>query len=161
MNLRVAGALAGALLFLHPAHAAESLPEAIRACAALKRDPERLACYDRAVANIESGAEAPASTTPENMFGANSAVVAKPKAPPQAPEPEELRQITGKIVSVNRAENGLVELALDNNQVWRQQDSETTLTIQSGDSVTISRASLGTFRITDKRGRSARFKRVR
>ena len=62
---------------------------------------------------------------------------------------------------MSRTVNGLIELRLDNEQVWRQTDADTTLTIETGDSVTISRASLGTFRLTDKRGRSSRFKRVR
>ena len=151
-------ALAGAILFLHEARAAEALPESLRACVSLKRDLERLACYDRAVASIQSGNEA-AATSPENMFGVTSDMVAKPQ--PTEKKREELQQISGQVVSVGRSENGLLELALDNDQVWRQQDSETTLIIETGDSVTISRASLGTFRITDKRGRSARFRRVR
>ena len=48
--------LAGALLFVQGSHAAETLPEPIRACQSLRRDTERLACYDKAVAHIESGA---------------------------------------------------------------------------------------------------------
>jgi hypothetical protein len=55
----------------------------------------------------------------------------------------------------------MIVLGLDNGQTWRQQDSDVSLTIDTGDSVTVIRASLGTFRIADKRGRSARFKRVR
>ena len=52
-------------------------------------------------------------------------------------------------------------MTLDNGQVWRQQDADVTLTIEPGDAVTVVRASMGTFRITDKRGRSARFKRMK
>jgi hypothetical protein len=152
------GALVGAFLCLNAAQAAEALPDALRACTTIKRDSERLACFDRAVAGIESGTPAASASSPENMFGAHTAIQ-EPAA--QAARREELMQITGQVVSVGRSEGGLMELALDNDQVWRQQDGETTLIIQTGDSVTISRASLGTFRITDKRGRSARFKRVR
>ncbi len=160
MKNRVAGALAGVVLFMQYSHAADALPEPIRACVSLRKDSERLACYDKAVAHIESGAATEAGLTPENMFGGSTAITPPPGAQNQT-EREELQQITGKVLSVSRTVNGLVELRLDNDQVWRQHDSETTLTIETGDSVTITRASLGTFRLTDKRGRSARFKRVR
>ena len=153
-------ALLGAILHVHVSQAAEALPEAMRACATLKRDAERLACYDRVAAGIDAGADNATASSPENMFGAHTALTPKPKDPPEAKR-EELQQITGQVVSVGHSQNGLMELALDNDQVWRQQDGEVTLIIQTGDSVTISRASLGTFRITDKRGRSARFRRVR
>jgi hypothetical protein len=155
-----AGALVGAILYVHVSQAAEALPEAMRACVTLKRDAERLACYDRAAASLEAGSGGATATSPENMFGAHTALTPKPKDPPEAKR-EELQQITGQVVSVGHSQTGLMELALDNDQVWRQHDGEAALIIQTGDSVTISRASLGTFRITDKRGRSARFRRVR
>ena len=160
MKNPVAGALAGAILFMQGSHAADALPQAIRACKSLLRDAERLACYDKAVAHVESGAATDASLSPENMFGGSPAIASLPD-PQNQTEREELKQITGKVVSVSRTVNGLVELRLDNDQVWRQQEADTSLTIETGDSVTISRASLGTFRLTDKRGRSSRFKRVR
>ena len=156
----VAAALAGVVLFMQFSHAADALPEPIRACVTLHKDSERLACFDRAVAHIESGAATDADLTPENMFGGSTAITPPPDRQNQT-ERDELQQITGKVVSVSRAVNGLVELRLDNDQIWRQHDSGTTLTIETGDSVTITRASLGTFRLTDKRGRSSRFKRVR
>jgi len=160
MKYPLAGTLAVTLLLAQPGQAAEPLPEPIRACKALRSDAERLACYDKAVAHVESGATTDAAVTPENMFGGSTAI-APPPDPQNPAEREELKQITGKVVSLNRTANGLVELRLDNDQVWRQQTSDTTPTIETGDSVTISRASLGTFRLTDKRGRSSRFKRVR
>jgi hypothetical protein len=160
MKKSIAAALVGALLSMQASHAAETLPEPVRACKSLRRDSERLACYDKAVAHVESGAASDAALTAENMFGGNTAIT-PPPGPQNPSEREELQQISGKVVAVDRTVNGLVELRLDNNQVWRQTDTDTTLTIETGDSVTISRASLGTFRLTDKRGRSSRFKRVR
>ena len=58
MNRPMAAAL-GALMFGQSAGAADALPEALRACAAMRNDIERLACYDKAVAHIESGSVAP------------------------------------------------------------------------------------------------------
>jgi hypothetical protein len=160
MKLSMAAALAGMFLFLQPAQAAEStVPEPLRACKSLRKDVERLACYDRTIAHIESGAGSEATLTPENMFGGSTAIA--PPAGIATPEREELKQIAAKVIAVSRNVNGLLELRLDNDQIWRQQEADVTLIIETGDSVTISRASLGTFRLTDKRGRSSRFKRVR
>jgi len=71
MKHAIPAALAAAFLFLPPAGAAEPLPEPLRACAAMRNDIERLACYDKAVAHIESGSGAPSA---ENMFGASTAI---------------------------------------------------------------------------------------
>jgi len=150
-------ALAGSFFLMRVTEASEPLPEPLRACAAMRNDVERLACYDKAVAHIESGSAAP---SPENMFGASTAIAPAQKSEREA-KGEELKQISGTVVSLRRSENGLVTLTLDNDQVWHQQDADVTLIVEIGDSVTISRASLGTFRLTDKRGRSSRFKRVR
>jgi hypothetical protein len=156
-----AAALAG-LLICQGARAAEPLPEPLRTCMGIRNDTERLACYDAAVAHLESGTDAPSR---ENIFGASAASRAPAQRPPateetQAPE-EDLRQISGKIVGKRVADGGMPVLTLDNDQVWRQQDADVSLLLEIGDSVTITRASLGTFRLTDKRGRSARFRRVR
>jgi hypothetical protein len=152
-------AAAAAMFFTVTAPAAEALPEHLKACVSLRRDSERLACFDRAMAELEVGTKAPPSS-PEDMFGANSSVNAAQGAN-QPTKREELQQITGVITSLRQADDGMIILDLDNGQSWRQQDQEVTLMISAGDSVTVMRASLGTFRIADKRGRSARFKRVR
>jgi outer membrane lipoprotein-sorting protein len=94
------------------------------------------------------------------MFGGTTAMAPPPAAQDETGR-EELKQITGKVVAVSRTSSGILELRLDNDQVWRQNDVDNSVVVENGDSVTISRASLGTFRLTDKRGRSARFKRVR
>jgi hypothetical protein len=126
----------------------------------LRHDAERLACYDRAVALLKSGNASAEAPSAENMFGANSNVAEAPKAAGE-PERQDLKEISGRVASLHHAGDGMIVLTLDNDQVWRQQDTATTLVIEAGDSITITRASLGTFRITDKRGHSARFKRVR
>jgi hypothetical protein len=139
--------------------AADPLPEGLEVCARLSRDNERLACYDRAVAALRAGQATP-GVSPENMFGANSDNAAKTGVSAK-PEREELKQITGVVSSLRRSDDGLMIIELENGQVWRQQDSEVRMMISPGDNVTIVRAVLGTFRITDRTGRFARFKRVR
>jgi len=143
-------------------HAAE-LPAPLEPCVSMKRDAERLACYDRAVAAIRSasGSAIPAGAAPtaEDLFGANAAVATHAPADSDTRR-DELKQIRGAVTSARRTDDGMIVLTLDNGQIWQQQDGNNTLFIESGDTVTVVRASLGTFRITDKRGRSARFKRT-
>lgn len=139
--------------------AADAVPERVKACVSMRRDAERLACFDRAVADLEVGNQAPAAS-PEDMFGANNIINAA-SAANQPTKREDLKQISGVITSLRHADDGMIVLDLDNGQSWRQQDQEVSLMIATGDTVTVTRASLGTFRIADKRGRSARFKRVR
>lgn len=159
MMKSIAGTLAGALMVTARASAAE-LPPQLEACAVLRRDSERLLCYDKAVAEIHSGKEGAPAQTAENMFGANSDVLGDKAHQPDVKR-EELRQISGTVTSLHRGDDGMIQLVLDNGQSWRQTDADVRLLVESGDTVTIVRAAMGTFRITDKSGRHARFKRVR
>jgi|SRR5437868_3305700 hypothetical protein len=153
------GAFAGALMMSALAGAAD-LPPQLEACASLRRDTERLLCYDKAVAQIRSGAAGVPAPSAENMFGANSDIVGKKERQDDVKR-EELKQIGGTVTSLHRGDDGMMRLTLDNGQVWRQQDSDVQLMVAEGDKITIVRAAMGTFRITDKSGRFARFKRVR
>lgn len=139
---------------------AETLPLHLQACVSLQRDTERLACYDKAVANMLSGDQGAKPVSAENMFGASTGI-ARPGSEQQPVKREELRQISGTVTSLHHTSDGMIVLELDNGQVWRQQDAEVKLVMATGDPVTVVRASLGTFRIADKSGRFARFKRVR
>ena len=159
MIKNLSGALAG-VVALSTLAAAADLPPQLEACAALRRDAERLLCYDKAVAQIRSGAEGAQAPSAENMFGANSDVLGSSAHQPDVKR-EELRQISGTVTSLRRGDDGMIQLVLDNGQVWRQQDADVRLLVDKGDKVTIVRAVMGTFRITDKSGRFARFKRVR
>lgn len=153
-------ALVGALILSSMTSAAETLPATIEACSALSRDSERLACFDKAVALAKAGGEGAPAPSAENMFGANSDISANRDQLPEVKR-EELKQIGGSVTSLRRGDDGMIQLELDNGQVWRQQDANVRLMVAVGDHVTIVRATLGTFRLTDKTGRFARFKRVR
>lgn len=150
------------LAFAASAQAAEpaALPAHFAACASLSRDAERLACYDEAVALTRAGADPAAAPSAENMFGANREVTGTTTKDVPVNR-EELAQISGKVTSLRQTGDGIMVLELENGQVWRQQDSAVKLLINSGDTVTIVRAALGTFRIADKTGRFARFRRIR
>jgi hypothetical protein len=96
------------------------------------------------------------------VFGAESSVVATPaqqeaKAPP---EREELSKIMAHVTAISTLPRGELQIELDNGQVWRQVDPHELL-LHTGDSVTIARAALGTFRMTTSTGRVSKVQRVR
>jgi hypothetical protein len=151
--------LAAILLGASPPLSADSLPPAIEACASLRLDSERLACFDKTVTALKTGVGTVAVSA-ENMFGANSET-SQATGTQQDVKREELKKISGTVTSLRATDDGMIVLELDNGQVWRQVDSDVRMMVSKGDLVTIVRASLGTFRIADKTGRFARFKRVR
>jgi hypothetical protein len=119
-----------------------------------------LACFDKAVLELRKGGTVSTPVSAENMFGASAETAG---ASPELREVkrEELRQISGAVTSLRHTNDGMIILELDNGQVWRQQDSDVRLLVSQGETVTITRASLGTFRLIDKSGRFARFKRIK
>jgi hypothetical protein len=154
------GALVACLFGLPALAATDTLPPQLEACASLMRDAERLSCFDKAIAAIRRGEQPGKELSPENMFGASTGI-ARPEKDAEAVKREELRQISGTVTSLRNTDDGMIIIELDNGQVWRQQDANVRLMVSKGDQVTVVRASLGTFRIADKTGRFARFRRVR
>ena len=117
----IATLLATVLLEL-PAIADDTLAETVRACAAVRTDAERLACFDRSVVPAASGAEtAAASPSQEEMFGMGSGVEgAQAEAPPPtAAEPEPIDEISAQVASLQTMTRGERVIALDNGQVWQ------------------------------------------
>lgn len=161
---RATGALAVLIAFGASAQSTEApdpLHPSLRACAVLKDDLERLACYDRAVETIASGAatNAPAAT-PQDMFGMDPEL-SRETSKQEPVKRETLPEITAKVTGVRTSAIGQTLIELDNGQVWQPTEEKRTLVIKAGDSVTISRAALGTFRLVTSDKRSARVKRVR
>lgn len=160
----VVAALILALPAFAPVSARDSLEAAVRACARLKQSSERLACYDRKVAPLAkaSGDEAAAVEPPsEEMFGLSpAAALPEPEPEPEkAPETEELTSITANVTNITTAGRS-IRIELDNGHVWST-DEDKPLLLKPGDTVKISRAALGSFRLTTPTHRTARVHRVR
>jgi hypothetical protein len=137
-----------------------SLRDALHACAALAKDSERLACYDRTTERLFSGIPVESKrSSPEEMFGAGRRPPRDSRAEGQvAPEP--LSRITAHVAVLREGKDGSILIELDNGQVWRQSGAGELL-LRAGDHVTISRAALGTFRLATPTGRFAQVRRVR
>ena len=144
--------------------------DAFAQCRDIASAAQRLACYDAKVDALTAAADTTTSSDSESE--SESAPVAEPvPATPSDPEAsfgapaadamkKQVEQIEAVIEKVTISGGTRAVIALDNGQVWRQVTSS-SLIFSAGDRVTITRKSLGSFRLT-KPGttRPMRVKRV-
>jgi len=126
--------LAATAAHADPAH--DALAEVAK-CADLSDAGERLRCFDAAMARVKSALAAPAAApeTPtkslREWFGfSRPQPVTKPedfgKAPPE-PAPDEINEVASPVLEFARTPRGKAVFILENGQVWRQIDSDTTV----------------------------------
>jgi hypothetical protein len=144
LRLAIFGALCagGALAEDNPS----DLRPALTACTTVKEPADRLACFDKLADGLGGRRAQPAvATTPARA----------PQSPEEfglsgiqkAPRPEQIQAITADVVVMGHAANGRVRLSLSNGQSWELEDAPDAL-LAVGNSVTIRRASLGSFLMT-------------
>ena len=151
-------ALAAALLVAGTAGAEpiDAVPPALRACASVKKNSERLACYDQAMERLSSDAAA-ASTQAQSaaqMFGASAA----PNR--TAVERAEVASVSARVTALHNDASGALLIDLDNGQQWRQMSGSSSPLLEVGHEVTITRAALNSFRLSTPTGRALKVKRV-
>jgi hypothetical protein len=73
----------------------------------------------------------------------------------------DVAKIQARVVGLALTSDGRTVLTLDNDQVWRQLSSDTDLFLKLGDSVTISRAFLGSYWVATPTKRGCKVTRVR
>ena len=156
-RFHLAIALTAALL--PGAAATDVVPPALRACASVKKNSERLVCYDQAIERLSSdpaAADAPQRSA-EAMFGASSA---RSKEPAGSIEREELTSVSAHVTALSRDGSGALIIDLDNGQQWRQTSGSSSPLLEVGHEVTITRAALNSFRMSTPSGRALKVKRV-
>jgi hypothetical protein len=94
-----------------------------------------------AVASV-AAAPAPTAAPTEEDFGRSK--VRKARTAASSGAPPEIKSITAKVDAFGRSPNRRTQVTLDNGQIWEYQDDPDPL-LSIGDSVTIKRATLGSF----------------
>ena len=125
----------------------------------MKKNSERLACYDQTIERLSSDAttaNAPARSA-EAMFGASAAP--NPAAAPTT-ERQELPSLSARVTALRHDPTGALVIELDNGQQWRQTSGSSSPLLEVGHEVTITRAALNSFRMSTPSGRALKVKRV-
>jgi hypothetical protein len=144
---------------------------ALAPCIDISSSANRLACYDKLAGRVSApnaapvaaspAATSPAAASPAAASPAAAAPVTAAPAPAAAPTeedfgrskvrkaassgaPPEIKSITAKVAAFGRSPNHRTQVTLDNGQIWEYQDDPDPL-LSIGDSVTIKRATLGSF----------------
>lgn len=165
-----------------PATAAAGSQAGLQECAVIASDAARLACYDRMAGREASGpTAAPAVTVPTASAAAASpapaavpapaaaSVTAAAPAPPKQPfglyaaehppPPPAARSMTARVVEVGTSVGGHTTVGLEGGQLWELDDADPLLAV--GDTVTITRATFGSFMMQTPTKRSHRARRLR
>lgn len=138
-------------------------------CRPLSDAALRLACFDREAAAIQSSTPHSAAAAPdvsakvlapEQQFGMTERAVAS-KEVAAGIRAADATKIVARVTQLSASANGRLVVALENDQVWRQLIADGELLLHTGDSVTISRAALGSFWMKTPSGRGCKVTRVR
>ncbi len=140
-------------LLLQPAWAATPPSPDIDTCVQIANDKERLACFDRVTAHRKDQLQsaAPTATTAattqqaprlsaEQSMGFTPGKIVKLQGASAG-----LAELTAKIQSVSTDPNGRTLFTLDNGQVWLQVEPDPTFRVQPGDTIHLTKATLGSY----------------
>jgi hypothetical protein len=157
--------------------AATSVSEtALRACAGLDSDADRLACYDHLAGRSVSRAAAtvPGHSATASAPAATAAAASAPPAPtppsahtfglyaaehPKPPPVAAAASLEGRVVSVGSSAGGHMTVLLEGGALWELDDADPLLA--AGETVTVTRAVLGSYILHTPSHRSHRARRLR
>lgn len=173
----VAPAVLGALLLASAdvaAAGADPLAD-VRACTTERDDAQRLACFDRAAAALPAATHVAGPSTPsasppaaaatppksaEERFGYRGDV-AREEYDRRKAEETALEELEARVTRVAAQASGDFLITLDNGQVWAQIATGRPARVKVDDTVTIRRASLGSFILSASTARGVRVRRVK
>ena len=144
------------------AYGADNSTSRILACATVSADAERLKCYDEVAKAMRSSPPAAVAAAPAAAPAtpAPAAVARDFGLPPVKPEVvAEVKSVQATVTATHHRPNGALVIELDNGQRWQQLGSA-DMELKVGDSVTISRAMLGSFWLAPPSGRGSKVSRL-
>lgn len=144
-------------------------------CAGMQDTRQRLSCFDRLAEpyrarpseSVARSAPAPAAPAPlpaapsvQATVNAGSFGEEKLSSRSKAEFPEEERRLQARITSVRSLPPDAYLVTLDNGQTWRHENMRQAEFLKEGDAITITRASLGTYRLTRDAGDAKNWIRI-
>lgn len=162
---------------------AQDLPPEVLECAAIKKDSNRLACFDREIARHKPASAGVASaqvppaqavppapvvattppkmaTTKEDEFGVSGQLARKRKEAQQETDAP-LAELQAAVVKVRSKPYGEQVFELDNGQVWEESEKKYALIIKAGQRVRITQGAMGSYFLVADSGATTRVRRVR
>lgn len=145
------------------AQSPESTPRALTdvyACAQLPDDAARLQCYDAAVGRLRQAEtqgqvvavdRERAQELERDSFGFNLPSLSR-IMPRLEGGDREIDDVQMTVARVSANPLGYHTFTMENGQVWVQVEPDSARNVRAGDTVTIRRAALGSFRLTSSRG---------
>ena len=143
--------LAGAAAWAAPAGAV-ALPDALQACKKEQDNSRRLACYDRAMAQLATAPDKSIGLSPEQQ---------RKLEPPETrttPKPDVVSSIMS---AVTQRGDGRMVFSLANGEVWVQGEAWERFDVRVGDTVQIKPGLLGSFHLYAPSGLATRVTRAR
>jgi hypothetical protein len=162
-------------------------PNGLAQCSSISNTAERLACYDKLAgrASAKAAPSSPAAPAPAAAPVSAAPVSAAPAAAPPVPagvstaidfglskvqkeradgaasgSPAEIKSIMAQVTGFRKGPSGRPRVLLDNGQTWEyEEDGDYLLAV--GDSITIRRASLGSFLLVTPSKLVHRVRRIR
>jgi hypothetical protein len=150
---------------------ADAVPDALRACTAELDDARRLACFDRAMAQLgetknvvqpPAVAAAPAqpAVSAEDRFG-RAGIMVQEELDRKLAESTELKKLEATVTKITTRALGELVITLDNGQVWLQQTADPHFDVDVQDKITIKPGALGSYLLVAPSRRSTRVTRLR
>ena len=142
--------------------------DALFACRTIAADAERLACFNRAAAAVQSARDkkeivivdkAEVRKAKRGLFGFAIPKIKLFGDGEKDAEPE-LKELDAKVVSAGRYGTGLAQVTLEDGSVWRFTEPLFTEP-KAGDTIHIERGALGSYMGSVKGKRGARIRRER
>jgi hypothetical protein len=154
-----AGALFSTAVAQTPAQTPQALAD-VYACAQIGDETQRLQCYDTAVGRLRQAEtqgqvvavdRGQAQEIERDSFGFHLPSLNR-LLPSLEGGDHEIDNVQMTVASVRRSPLGYYTFTMENGQVWEQVEPQNARNIRAGDTITIERAALGSFRLTSPRG---------
>jgi hypothetical protein len=145
-----------------------SEPFSLQICVSEGEDARRLACFDRWAAKLmrDGSLYVPVvgmrmtNAMLEDEFGMRGEVLRKAREKREREQPR-IERLDAEVVHIGASPSGHLLIELSNGQAWEQTQGKVAMFLKEGDSVYLTRGTLGSFFLTTEQKRAIRVRRLR